>query len=158
MAQQRHARFASIEGLRPQHLPIAGEIWLDEVAKASWTTREAIKLASYIARYMVKPESAPMSMAAIEGQLQLSPEQTKVTLKLMLMFGAFESMSVIKDDVRCALNLSLLQKLRVLETYQRLEAALAALGPEECAQASWSPTEMVLVEAATETVAPAAAA
>lgn len=145
MAQQRHARFGSIEGLRPQHLPLAGEIWLDEVGKASWTTREAIKLAGYIVRYMAKPESAPMSMAAIEGQLQLSPEQTKVTLKLMLMFGAFESLSVIKDDVRCALNLTLLQKLRVLETYQRLEAALAALGPEESEQQSWVP-EVALVE------------
>lgn len=149
MTDQRHARFSSIDGLRPGDLQMAGEVWLDEITKVAWTTREAIKLAGYMVRHMAKPQSAPMSLAAMEGQLQLSPEQTKVTLKLMLMFGALDALSIGRDEVRVALNLSLLQKLRVLEAQRRYEE-LSRAAYDEAAQASWQPETPAAPEPAAE--------
>jgi hypothetical protein len=41
---QRRVRFASVDGIAREDLPLAYEVWLDEFIRAPWMTREAMKL------------------------------------------------------------------------------------------------------------------
>jgi hypothetical protein len=121
MVDPRKVRFAAIEGIDRADLPLAYEIWLDDVFKSPWATREAMKLAQQMVRYMLKPNPQMISMNEIETLCQITPEDTRKTLALMRSFGTIDSFQVSRFDIQAHLHLSLLQRLRVLETRQRLE-------------------------------------
>ena len=120
VVDQRRVRFASIEGLACEDLPLAGEIWLDELFRAPWVSREIMKLGAHFVRYMANPSPGALMLKEIERNHQLLREDVGRALALMVTFNAVDAFTIEKDTVKVALNLTLLQRLRVLETKARL--------------------------------------
>jgi hypothetical protein len=118
-AEMRKVRFQSIEGIDRADLPLAYEVWLEEVYKATWATRETMKLAAYLVRYMVKPEHVPMTPADIETTCQLNAEEARKMLTSMRGFGVIDSYVYDRKQILIELNLSFSQRLRVLEIKHR---------------------------------------
>ncbi len=118
--EQRRVRFADIGGLTREDLPLACEVWLDDLARAAWGTRDATKLAVYLMRYIVDPQRTPITFGEIERRLQMDRKYLMQSLVLMRTYAAVVEFAVDKDDLKVSINLSLLQRLRVLEGQRRL--------------------------------------
>lgn len=128
--EARRVRFESIEGLQRRDLGIAGEVWLDDVCASKWASREAMKLAGHLVRYMSMPDARQVALARIEHQLQLTREEISTALRQLRHHWAIEAFSVSGDELRVALHLTVLQRLRVLEARHRLEFLMRQTAPE----------------------------
>lgn len=161
MYEQRRVRFSNIDGLERQDLAIAGEVWLEELARAPWITREAIKLATHFVRYMRAPDPERMILREIESEVQLGREDMLKTLKQMRTYGAIESFTCDRTDLRVALHLSFLQRLRVLEVTARFAELAMQRGRSprpwiERERVRWvpAPSEAETTDVETETTIP----
>ena len=121
---QRRLRFADITGLERRDLPLATEIWLDDLYKAVWVNRETMKLCAYFVRYMGRPEAGALTLREIENQCQLNADEVRKSLVLMRTFGLVEAFVIDRSDIRVALRLSITQRLRALEAKHRLKQLL----------------------------------
>jgi len=131
MHEQRRVRFANIDGISRADLPIAMEIWLDDLMRKDWPSRDTLKFANHLKRYMADPDPKDLLLRAIERHTQLDRKQVLDVLKQMQMFGAAEAFDIDGDIVRVSLTLSLMQRLRTLETKRRFHelGAQLALDP-----------------------------
>ena len=120
MLDQRRLRFSDITGIERRDLPMAAEIWLDELFRATWINRESMKLAAYFVRYMSRPDANALTLREIENQCQLNTDEVRKSLVLMRTFGAIEAFLIDRNDIRVGLRLSLLQRLRTLEARSRM--------------------------------------
>ncbi len=118
-ADLRKVRFQSIEGIAREDLPLAYEIWLDELYRAPWGNREIMKLAAYLVRYMQKPLLTPLTTGDVETVCQLNAEEARKLLAAMRGFGVIENFVYDRKEVAIELNLTFLQRLRVLEVKHR---------------------------------------
>lgn len=117
--EQRRVRFSSIDGIERDDLPLACEIWREDIFKSPWADREAMKLATLFVRYIANPDPSLVVLREIESQCQLTREEVMRSFTIMRSYGAIDSFTFQRDDVRVYLHLSLLQRLRVLETRSR---------------------------------------
>lgn len=159
MLDQRCVRFASIEGLARDDLPLAREIWLDELFYAPWVSRDAMKLAAHLVRYMGKPDVTQLSLREVERECQMVRDDVHRALTLMRTFSAIDSYSVEKDDLRLTINLSLMQRLRVLEARKRFVDATDVEPPRPASAAplgniQWMPGQRPIAANADEAPAP----
>ncbi|MBU2533907.1 MAG: hypothetical protein KKB37_14290 [Alphaproteobacteria bacterium] len=118
--EKRRVRFATIQGITRDHLPLAGEVWLEHVSHQLWTTRDVVKLATLFTRYMSDPLEELVTLAFIERTFAMDEHQIRGTLRQMKMFGAIEAYSFIDRAVHVSLCLTLLQRIRVLELKARV--------------------------------------
>jgi hypothetical protein len=125
VSEHRRLRFSDILGIERSDLPFACDIWLEDIYRAPWVTREVMKLAAYFVRYMAKPDANALSLREVESQIQMAPEELRKTLVLMRNFNAVEGFLIERNDIRVGLKLSHLQRLRVLEARSRFAALLA---------------------------------
>lgn len=118
--ENRRIRFATIDGLRRDDLPLAMEIWRDDLRSQVWTSRDMLKLATLFVRYMAdaRPEHATLSY--IERTCQLDRMQIRQCLKQLQAYGAVEAFGLDGDDLKVAISLSILQRLRVLRCRKEL--------------------------------------
>jgi len=130
MIEARRVRFESIEGLQRRDIRLAAEVWLKDVYDSRWASRETMKLAGHLVRYMSVPDVRQVAIARIEHQLQLTREEIGAALRQMRHFWAIEAFSVSGDELRVALHLTTLQRLRVLEARHRFEFLLRQTAPE----------------------------
>lgn len=119
MMDQRRVRFVSIEGINREDLPLACEIWQEDLFKAPWVTREAMKLGTHLMRYIRKATPNALNLREIEAAYALSFDDVRKALLLMRTFGAIESFICEREDLRVALTLSFQQRLKVLEIKNR---------------------------------------
>ena len=124
MMDQRRLRFSDIESLERADLPMASEIWLDDLFRAGWITREAMKLSAYFVRYMARPDANALSLREIESQCQLNADEVRKALVLMRTFGTVEAFLIDRNDIRVGLRLSFMQRLRTLEAKSRFSQLL----------------------------------
>ena len=115
MIEKRYLRFASIAGIERRDLPVAAEIWLDEISKSSWATREIIQLATHFTRYIREPDPALLKCLRIERDCSIDKPGLIDSLRLMVSYGAAEGFEIDGDVLLASLSLSYLQRLRVLE-------------------------------------------
>jgi hypothetical protein len=127
MTDQRRLRFSDISGLERSDLPLACEIWLEDIYRAPWITREVMKLAAYFMRYMLRPEANALSLREIESQAQIGAEEVRKSLVLMKNFGAVEGFLIDRNDIRVGLCLGYLQRLRALEAKYKFAQHLGLL-------------------------------
>lgn len=122
--ENRRIRFATIDGLGREDLPLAMEVWRDDLRAQVWASRDMLKLATLFVRYMAdaRPEHASLSYA--ERIYQLDRAQIQQCLRQMQIYGAIEAYSLDCDHLKVAINLSILQRLRVLKCRQELEGLL----------------------------------
>jgi len=142
--EARRVRFESIDGLQRRDIRLAGEVWLKDVCDSKWASRETMKLAGHLVRYMSVPDVRQVAIARIEHQLQLTREEINAALRQMRHFWAVEAFSVSGDELRVALHLTTLQRLRVLEARHRFEFLMRQTAPEPGlppAGAKWLPSE-----------------
>lgn len=127
MIEKRRVRFACIDGIERSDIGIAAEVWLDDIARRSWATREVLKLATLMKRYMTGPDPRDMVLRTIERMTGLDRKMMQEALRQMQMFGVVEGYGIDGDIVRVSLTLTVLQRLRVLEVRHRLHALGAPL-------------------------------
>jgi hypothetical protein len=141
MIEQRRIRFASIDGITREDIPLACEIWAGDIFQAHWVERPIMKLAVQFTRYICNPSPDGAVLHEIETNYQLTRADVARALQQMQTYGVVENYSV-DDDVRVALHLTLTQRLRVLEARSRFDALIG-----RCPSAKLEPT--VWVETAT---------
>lgn len=116
---RRRVRFACIDGLTRADLPLACEVWRDDLFRAPWADRETMKLAIQLTRYICDPDPAALSLREVERQCHMSRDDVIKTLRSMRNYGAAISYFVDRAEFRVLLELTLLQRLRVLEAKRR---------------------------------------
>ena len=160
MSDQRRLRFSDIMGIERSDLPFACDIWLEDIFRAPWMTREVMKLSAYFVRYMMKPDSNALTLRDVETQCQMPPEELRKALVLMRTFSAVEGFLIERNDIRVGLKLSHMQRLRTLEARSRFAALLAEPVKQDwpwvVADDKWVPGQVVVV-APTPAVVPAIA-
>lgn len=119
--EQRRVRFASIEALSRSEIGLAAEIWLRDAIVARWGTRESMRLAAHLTRYMRTGDAKLLQLGRIEHLLQVTRDEIAMALRLLETFQLIEAHSIEKDELRCALHLSRLQLLEVFDTRKRLD-------------------------------------
>ncbi len=119
--EQRRVRFDSIDGLKREDLGTAGEIWLADLCLAPWASREAMKLGAHLVGYMAGPDPRLVKLQHIDAAIQVTREEVKAALRVMKLFGAVTAFSIDQEELRVALHLTSLQRLKVLETVSRLD-------------------------------------
>lgn len=119
--EKRLLRFTAIDGLTRDDLPLAAEIWLEELRPQVWVTREILKLGTHFKRYMAEPDPDMLLMARIERICQTDRAQVMDALRLMQIYGTIEAYSSVDDRLRVGLHLGLLQRYRVLEIRHRMQ-------------------------------------
>lgn len=130
MLDNRRIRFATIEGLERSDLALAGEIWLDDLFRAAWMTREALKLAVLLVRAMAREKGTALTFREIEMQAGLNIEEVRKALILMRSMGAADAFICERDDLKIALNLGILQRLRALEARERFRLLMGPTATE----------------------------
>ncbi|MFM9941475.1 MAG: hypothetical protein ACKVP7_18475 [Hyphomicrobiaceae bacterium] len=118
--EQRRVRFSSIEGIERDDLPLACEVWREDIFRSPWADREAMKVATLFVRYIANPDPKLTVLREIESQCQLTREEVVRSFTIMRAYGAIDAFEFQRDDVRVYLHLSLLQRLRVLEARTRM--------------------------------------
>ena len=129
MVENRRVRFSSIEGIERADLPWACEVWREDVFRAPWAERNDMKLAMLFTRYIVRPDPQMVLLHEIEQLCQLRRDESLRALSVLQAFGAVDSYTLDGDDLRIYLNLTMSQRLRVLEMKNRFH--LLAPRPRE---------------------------
>ena len=119
MIENRRVRFICIEGLDRSDLGLTGEVWLEDLSRAVWASREALRLGVHLIRYMSRPDAGMLNLKQLEAELQLSRDEVRRALALMQGYGAVEAFSLQREEVRVGLTLTVLQRLRVREAKRR---------------------------------------
>ena len=130
MIENRRVRFTNLGKIERCELGFACEIWLDDLVKAPWATREAMKLAAHLMNYVRMANPANMQLREMETVLQLSREEINRSFSLMRLFGTVSAFAIEKDDVRASLTLSPMQILKMLELKARYVALVGSTREE----------------------------
>ncbi|MBI1386457.1 MAG: hypothetical protein GC150_16235 [Rhizobiales bacterium] len=123
MSDQPAVHLTNTEGFDQLDLAIALELWRDDVAGATWATRELTKIAVHLARVLSRTgSSGPLQAREIEGACQLEADAVASSFKQLRYFGAIESFLMDKGEVRAVLAFGHLQRLRVFQAREQLKA------------------------------------
>lgn len=102
------------------------DVWLASICSAGWSTKEAHRVAAFIASCLYGNRTAELYMRDVESALNIQPEESQRALKLLKLFGAIEDAQVERGKITVDVRVSLEQKLRLAEaraTLRRLEAS-----------------------------------
>ena len=120
-----------------------------------------MKLAAHFVRYMANPDPSHLILGQMERDFNLVRDDILRALVLMRTFAAIDAFTLDKDDLKVALNLSLMQRLRVLESRKRsAELTQAATGvskpaPLPVKEPRWAPEpRLVIGESEDSSVSP----
>lgn len=136
--EHRRLRFATIDGIERADLPLAAEVWLEDLRNQSWISREILKLSTLFMRYIANPNPESLLIGHVERTCQLDSEQALEALRLMQMYGAVEAYSCDDETLSVSLNLTLLHRLKVLDVRQRF-AELQSQPPSARKEEKWQP-------------------
>lgn len=144
MNDARHLRFADISGIKRIDLPIAVEIWLHDITASSWANRDVLKLATLFSQYIKAPQADRLTYQVIAAATGLERGQVSEAVKAMIAFGAVHDFDGSGERLKATLNLSFLQRLRVLEVCSRFAELRTELIDQElpwqAAELSWAKT------------------
>ncbi len=119
-SEKRRIRFATIVGLDRDDLALAAEVWHSELSQQIWTSREVVKLATLFSRYLNHPKDEIVSLGNIERSCGLDPKHVLDALRQMQMYGVVNEYAIQAGALLVSLNLTRLQRLRVLEVRDQL--------------------------------------
>ncbi|MGI9478019.1 MAG: hypothetical protein ACR2PI_15065 [Hyphomicrobiaceae bacterium] len=119
MMDARHLRFADISGIKRIDLPIAVEVWLYDITTSRWADCDVIKLATHFSHYIKNPHTDLLDFEALKATIGLDKGQVIEAGMALVAFGAIHDFDCSGQRMRATLNLSFLQRLRVLEVCSR---------------------------------------
>lgn len=128
---QRRLRFSSIRGLDRNELPIAAEVWLNDMRGQIWITRDILKLATHLTRYINASDPNLLSLGLVERNCAIDAKQVKECLRMMRVYGAVDAYSCEDDSVRASLHLSYIQRLKVLEIRHKFGVLSGGSGSDD---------------------------
>lgn len=131
MQDKRRVRFYNLSGLTRRDLPLISEVWLQDIQRAQWATREVMTLAGFLIRYVTTPDPALLLPWRMTSITRLEPDEVLRALQMMHANFVIEAFSIENGVVKVSLRLSSLQRLRVLESKLRLIELHEALGIHE---------------------------
>ena len=146
MNYTRCIRFASLGELSVADLELAVDVWLDDALKAPWATKESMKLAGVMCRYMLDPAGNQLNLKNMEDQYQLSADAARRSLVLYALYGMIDAYSTDNNELRAALRLSRLQTFRVLKIKRELRVLDGDVGIAVAAT-PWSPEPVTATKA-----------
>jgi hypothetical protein len=124
MIENRRVRFGNLERVDKFQLAVACEIWLDDVLRAPWSTREAMRIGAHLVNYIQSANASILFVREIETALQLNREEINRAMNLLRLFRAISDFKIERDEIRASLNLSTLQTIRLLEVVERCRSAI----------------------------------
>lgn len=130
--ENRRIRFSTIDGLGREDLPLAMEVWRDDLRAQVWVSRDMLKLATLFVRYMADARPDYASLSYVERTYQLDRMQIRQCLRHMQTYGAIDAFSLDGDVLRVAINLPILQRLRVLRCRKDLDELIGQRDAETC--------------------------
>ena len=143
MNENRHLRFADFSGLSGHDLPLAAEVWLDDLTRQSWVTREILKLANLFKRYLDQPDPKLLVLNHIESECHIDKDIVIEAVRQMYSYGAVKGYAIDNSALRVSLHLSVLQRLRVVDAGQKWAAHLAVAHRGDVLTASGRPADWV---------------
>ena len=93
---QRRVRFGCIDGLGRDDIPLACEVWMDDLMRSPWADRDTMKLAMHLMRYISDPNSTSVLVQEVESLCQLGREDmTMITVGVNERLGEIAVMRAI---------------------------------------------------------------
>lgn len=153
---RRFIRFACISGIDRKELPIAAEVWLESIAQSAWADRNILKLSTLFMKYMREPNPSMLRFGYIGQVVGLDNRGLDASMRLMVVYGAVETYDCSGEALRASLNLSYLQRLKVLEIARRFRELqhFDSTGsmPWHQRNENWLPHTVAIDDADTETL------
>lgn len=112
-------------GINEHDLPLAAEIWLDDLSRQSWVTREILKLANLFKRYLDQPDPKMLALSNVETECHVDKDSIIEAVRQMYSYGAVKGYAIDNSALRVSLHLSVLQRLRVIDAGQQWATQLA---------------------------------
>jgi len=131
MMDARHLRFDDISGIQRIDLPIAVEIWLHDITTSNWADLDVIKLATLFSQYIKQPQADLLSFCALKTATGLERGQVIEAAMALVSFGVVHQFDCSGPRLKATLNLSFLQRLRVLEVCSRFAELRTELHDQE---------------------------
>lgn len=153
MMEQRRVRFSSLGVLTREDLPLAVDVWLEDAVKSPWATKETMKIAGILTRYILEPEPSSLSLSSIEDMHHIPSEPARRALAMLSLFGLVSAYTTARGEVNAALRLSQLQMLRILEAKEALARLEASAEFSKTPETHWTPEDTEIL--ATSIAAPA---
>lgn len=124
--RQPAVRYANFTAASADDLDLMSEIWLLDVCAAPWVSREAQKLAAFIATMLNSGRTNEVFLRDIESLLNIQPEETNRGLKLLKTFRAVEDFNIEKGRLTLSVRVGKLQRLHMLDAKAKLDALASA--------------------------------
>jgi hypothetical protein len=138
-------RFESLD-VRPKDVvQIAVDVWLADVCGAAWATREAMKVAAFIAHYVRTGARGDVSMKDIEVACSMRRDDLPAALTLLKMFGMIDGFTIERGLLTVAGRLAMTQTIKILDLKAKLDqfrptvAATRTTDPRQIEEARTAP-------------------
>ena len=115
MTENRRLRFHNLPTVGKDEIALACEVWLDDLVRSPWATREVMKLGAHMVNYIQSANQATLQFREIETIIQLNREEVNRTINSMKLFRVVKDFAIDKDEIKANLHLSTSQIMRILE-------------------------------------------
>jgi len=142
-ASKPTVHFAAVEFVDAEERNIAAEVWLDDLCRAAWTTKEVMKIGAFLSKLAAESSTAPLFLKDIESRYNIQQGEISMALNMMTTFRVVDGVTADRGQLLVRLRLGLIQSIRVREE----RAKLAALSvPSVVGALSQAATAMRLVD------------
>ena len=125
---------------------IAAEVWISDVVGAPWASKEAMKIAAFMAKSLGEGGFGEIYMKDIESRYNIQQGEITMALNLLQTFRAVEGYVVERGQLKARLRLGVIQQIRVREELARL----AKLDAADRLASATAESEAALAQAAEE--------
>lgn len=116
--------FAAVDFIDADERAIAAEVWLEELCRSAWTTKEVMKIGAFLSKLCAESSMAPLHLKDIESRYNIQQGEIMMALNMMTTFRVVDSFDTERGQIIVRLRLGLIQSIRVREERAKL-AALA---------------------------------
>lgn len=130
-ARRSTVHFAAVDFIDADERGIAAEVWLDDICRAPWPSKEALKIGAFLSRLAAEGTTTPLHLKDIESRYNIQQGEITMSLNMLQTFRTIEGFDSDRGQIVVRLRLGLLQSIRVREAYARhvaLNAGAAASG------------------------------
>ena len=117
--------FAAVDFLDADERGLASEIWLDDLCRSPWASKEAMMIGAFISRLAAEASTAPLHLKDIESRYNIQLGEITMSLNMLQTFRTVDSYDSDRGQIVVRLRLGLAQMVRVRELHARFVAMKA---------------------------------